>query len=81
LGVCGVEVQHRLTIAKIEVYNPHSDSSYHVSFENAQHLTRTKQAKWQGGKKIVLASDNRIKVTWAPRPSGFDGPIVMQVVA
>jgi len=73
--------EYRLTIAKIEVYNPLSDSSYHVPFADAQSLTRSKQATWQGSKKIVLGPDARQKVTWAVKQSGYAGPWVMQVVA
>jgi hypothetical protein len=79
MSVCGVEVHHRISIAKIEVYNPISDSSYHVPFEQAQHLTKTKQARWQGGKRIILGPDRNLKVTWAPCQSGYAGPLVLQV--
>jgi len=63
------------------VYNPHSDSSYYVPTVEAQSLTKSKQAHWQGNKRIVLGTDMRQKVTWAIKQSGYAGPFVMQVVA
>ena len=46
----------------------------------AQNLTKSGQASWQGPKRIVLGPDRNLKVTWAVRQSGYAGPLVLQVL-
>lgn len=70
----------RLTIAKIEIYNPTSDSSFYVPFEDALQLARENPHKWVGNKRLVLGPDRNLKVTWSPRQSGYAGPLVLQVL-
>jgi hypothetical protein len=70
----------RIPISKIEVFNPLSKSSYHIPFEQALQLTTSRQAKWHGGKRIILNPDRNLKVTWAPRQSGYAGPLTLQVM-
>ena len=64
----------------IQAYDPASDKSYYMPVETAKHLTKSAQAAWQGPKRIILGADQRIKVTWAVRQSGYAGPQVMQVI-
>jgi hypothetical protein len=67
-------------IAKIEIYNPISDSFYCVPPERAMELARNNPHKWVGNKRLILGADRTVRVTWDAVQSGFDGPIVMQVV-
>ena len=64
----------------IAVVNPASGSRYHVTFDEALHLTQTKQAKWEEKGRIILAPDRNISAPWAPRQSGYAGPLVLQMI-
>ena len=70
----------RQTIAKIEIYNPVSGSSYYVPPEQAIELARENPHKWESSKRLILGPDRNVKVTWEPRESGYAGPLVLQVI-
>lgn len=55
--------------------------TYHDTYENATAKAQGYAHRWEGMRKLVLVADNRLGVTWAPRQSGPDGPLVLQVVS
>lgn len=59
---------------------PDGSNSYHVTREEAQSLTKSKQGFWKGPKQVLLVPDRNLKVSWCVKQSGKYGPLVLQIV-
>lgn len=58
---------------------PATGTSYYITREHAQSLTGSKQALWDGPKRIRLIADISKRGIWEKCQSGHAGPMVLQL--
>lgn len=69
----------------VEVTTDNGKTRYET-FEDASITAKNNPHRWEGMRKLILIAKDlehvfEPRVTWAPRQSGSDGPIVNQVIS
>ena len=63
---------------EVEILTPGA-SSYHVSIAEAKEFVSNGNGRWNGSRQIIRHQDFNIRGTWSPKPSGRNGPLVLQM--